>query len=122
MNLTGDPIRRFRITIRVSARERSALEAAASRAGISLSAYSRRILLHAKPLRAARRPSVEASLLVRVLDQLGRIGAGIRRIEVTLENGPVPDSTGRDLARSLAGLRALRPVLLRALGRRAAAT
>ncbi len=122
MNLTGDPIRRFRITIRVSARERSAVEAAASRAGISLSAYTRRILLHAKPLLAARRPSVEASLLVRVLDQLGRIGAGIRRIEVALENGPVPDSTGRDLARSLAVLRALRPVLLRALGRRAAAT
>jgi hypothetical protein len=111
--------RRFRITIRVTPKELAAIDGAAKRSGITVSAYARRVILGAKPLRAARRPSVEASLLVRVLDQLGRIVH-----QVATFNLPAPKlgTTERDLSRCLTELRALRPLLLRALGKRPTAS
>jgi hypothetical protein len=113
--------RRFRITIRVSLIERATISAAAERCGVSLSAYARRVLVDAKPSRAARRPAVEASLLVSVLDRLGCVASDLRRITCALQacSSAVMPGTERDLARSLTELRNLRPVLLRALGRRA---
>ena len=112
--------RRFRITIRVSFAERAALDEAARRSGITLSAHARRTLVDAKPLRASRRPSVEASLLVSVLDRLGCIASNLSCIACTLQVGSPASlpSTERDLARSLVELRNLRPLLLQVLGKR----
>lgn len=121
MSPTDGRPRRFRITIRVSLSERQTVEAAASRTGITLSAYARHALLGAKPLRAARRPSVDVSLLVSVLDRLGGIASTMRAVSCLLSARAalaLPSSMERDLARSLLELRALRPQLLRALGKR----
>ncbi|WP_456777385.1 plasmid mobilization protein [Bradyrhizobium sp. USDA 3315] len=113
--------RRFRVTIRVSLSERQAVDAAASRSGITLSAYAQHALVNAKPLRAARRPSVDMSLLVSVLDRLGGIASTMRAISRLLSARAelaLPSSMERDLARSLSDLRALRPQLIRALRKR----
>ncbi|MCP3447321.1 hypothetical protein [Bradyrhizobium sp. CCGUVB14] len=121
MNPSDGRQRRFRITIRVSLSERLAVEAAATRSGITLSAYARHALLGAKPLRAARRPTVDISLLVSVLDRLGGIASTIRAVSCMLSAraaDALPPFMERDLARSLTELRSLRPQLLRALGKR----
>jgi len=121
MNPSDGRHRRFRITIRVSLPERQAIEGAATRCGITISAYARHALLGAKPPRAARRPSAEASLLVSLLDRLGGIATTMRAVSCLLSARTalsLPSSMERDLARSLSELRALRPQLLRALGKR----
>lgn len=120
MTKLGGRHRRFRITIRVSLAERTAIDRAAKRSGVTLSAYARRALVNAKPLRAARRPTVEASLLVGVLDRLGCVASNLTRIACTLEMGSTVSLPGamRDLSRSLTERRTLRPLLLLALGKR----
>ncbi|WP_156937032.1 hypothetical protein [Bradyrhizobium sp. WSM2254] len=112
--------RRFRITIRVSFAERAALDEAAREAGFTLSAHVRRVLVDAKPVRSSRRPSIEASLVVSLLDRLGCIASNLGRITCTLQVGSPASLPGieRDLARSLNELRSLRPLLLQALGKR----
>jgi hypothetical protein len=124
MNSTDERRRRFRITIRVSPKERETLDQEAARCGITLSAYARNALLEAKPLRSARRPSVETALLVSVLDRLGTLASAIRAISLlfSVKSGVELPSIERDLLRSLTELRALRPVLLQALGKRGRAT
>ncbi|WP_375414132.1 hypothetical protein [uncultured Bradyrhizobium sp.] len=120
MDTTSGRQRRYRITIRVSASERLGLDEAARRAGITLSAYARHALLGAKPLRAARRPSVEAALMVGLLDRLGGIASTMRALACMLNarTGETMPVLERDLSRSLIALRALRPQLLAALGKR----
>lgn len=113
--------RRLRITVRVSRTERAALDAAAERSALTLSAYARAILTSAKPLPAARRPPVEAALLARVLGQLGKIGSNLNQIAHAANSiasgvSLMPFSE-RELLRSLAELRTIRPQLLAALGR-----
>ena len=124
MNSTDERRRRFRITIRVSGSERHALGQEAARCGITLSAYARNALLGTKPLRSARRPSVETTLLVSVLDRLGTIASAVHVISLLFaaKSGIAMPSIERDLLRSLTELRALRPVLLQALGKRGRVT
>jgi mobilization protein NikA len=112
--------RRFRISIRVSAQERLALQQRAIHAGLAFSAYARLILLEAKPPRAARRPPVEVSLLVQTLDRLGVIASNLLQVTaaVRADAFSLMPSCERDLWRTLADLRSLRPVLLKALGKR----
>jgi Mobilization protein NikA len=113
-------LRRFRISIRVSADERSSLQQGAVRAGLALSAYARLILFSAKPPRAARRPPVEVSLLVQTLDRLGVIASNLLQVTAAVQGDAfsLMPACERDLWRTLADLRALRPVLLKALGKR----
>lgn len=115
-----DERRRFRITIRVSFPERQVLDHEAARCGITLSAFARNALLSVKPLRSARKPSVETALLVSVLDRLGIIASAVHAISplFSAKSGVTLPSIERDLLRSLTELRALRPVLLQALGKR----
>jgi uncharacterized protein (DUF1778 family) len=118
--------RRFRITLRLTQTERRQLSDAAVHSGLTLSAYARAVLVQAKPLRAARRPAVEAVLLARMLARLGVIASALGDIakvarhagsEVTL----MP-SLERELARCLRELRPCRSQLMRALGRKASPT
>jgi uncharacterized protein (DUF1778 family) len=120
MNPSDGRQRRFRITIRVTAAERQTIDAAAARSSITRSAYARYALLGAKPLRAARRPSVDATMLVCVLDRLGNIASAVRALSITLsvKSGFEGLPIERDLSRTLAELRSLRPQLLQALGKR----
>jgi hypothetical protein len=112
--------RRFRITIRLSSAERRWLDQEAERCGITLSAFARNALLCVKPLRSARRPSAQTSLLVRILDRLGTVVSALRGISLqfTATLGEDLPSVQRELLRTLAELRALRPPLLQALGKR----
>jgi uncharacterized protein (DUF1778 family) len=114
------PQRRYRITIRFSADERTAIDGAARRSGLTLSAWARRVLLAAKPGRAARRPAIEASLLVSLLDRLGRAAAQLAHITSAMRSArfEAMPATERDLSKALRDLRALRPAILRALGKR----
>lgn len=120
MDHAGASHRRFRITFRVSELEHQALKAAADNSGLQLSSYVRAAVLSAKPLRSARRPSVETTLLVRILDRLGTIASTMRVLSLmfTAQSGMCLPNIERDLLRSLAELRSLRPELLQALGRR----
>ncbi|WP_143270867.1 plasmid mobilization protein [Bradyrhizobium brasilense] len=120
MHHVGAERRRFRITFRVSALEHETLTTAADKSGLQLSSYVRAAALSAKPLRAARRPSVEATLLVRVLDRLGTIASTLRALSLlySARSGTALPTIERDLLRSLSELRLLRPELLLALGRR----
>jgi hypothetical protein len=119
MNATH-PRRFCRMSLRVSTRERTTIETAAGRAGLCLSDYLRRIVLAAKPLRARRRPALEAVLAARLLAQLGAITSELRTIarQTAAQLMPIVE---RDLARSLRELRECRTRLLRDLGRKAGA-
>src|SRR5262249_24546829 len=113
--------RRFRITIRLSLAERQTLDYAAKRSGITRSALVRQVLLGVKPPRAARRPSIELSILVSVLDRLGGIASSLRAISSQLmarTSLALPEYAERELLQTLRDLRYLRPQLLRALGKR----
>lgn len=109
--------RRRRISMRISARERSAVETSASRAGLCLSDYLRRIVIGAPPLRARRRPPLEIHLAARLLVQLGAVTSQLRAIAGQL-TAPVTPFVERELARALFELRDCRRRLLKLLGRR----
>jgi hypothetical protein len=116
--------RRYRICFRVTALERQALDAAALKCGLKLSGYARAALVGAKPLRAARRPTVEAVLLARVLAKLGIIASSLGDIAAAARSAgselTLLPSTERELAQCLRELRPCRSQLMRALGRKAA--
>jgi hypothetical protein len=113
--------RRRRVSLRVSARERSSMETAADRAGLCLSDYLRRIVLAARPLRAKRRPPLETHLAARLLVQIGAVTTQLRTIASHLA-APLTPFVERDLARALAELRDCRARLMKMLGRKDAAS
>ena len=60
--------------------ERAQLEAAAERAGMTLSAYMRHQCLGDAGPRAVRRPPVERAALAQLLGQLGKVGSNLNQI------------------------------------------
>ena len=113
--------RRRRVSLRVSARERSSIEVAAERAGLCLSDYLRRIVIAAKPLRARRRPALETHLAARLLLQLGAVTTQLRAIAGQIA-APLMPFVERDLARALVELRDCRLRLMKMLGRKSGAS
>lgn len=114
--------RRSRITIRLCEEERNRLDAAAAKSAISLSDYVRCVLTGSQPLPAMQRPTVEASLLARVLSQLGRVAGDLTAVARAARD---PDQRGmltpfleRDLLRVLNELKPCRNLLLEALGKK----
>ena len=97
------------------------MEKAADRAGLCLSDYLRRIVLAAKPLRARRRPPLEAHLAARLLVQLGTITTQLRAIAGNV-TAPLTPFVERDLARALFELRDCRARLMKMLGRKVGAS
>ncbi|MBF0562025.1 MAG: plasmid mobilization relaxosome protein MobC, partial [Alphaproteobacteria bacterium] len=63
------------LRVRLTDAERTALDGAAERAGLSLASYARQVLLAAPPPRQARRPPVEKAELGRLVAQIGKIGS-----------------------------------------------
>lgn len=115
---TRERLRRFRITLRLTADERDRLASAASRAGLCLSAYLRFLCLGAKPPRSGRRPRIEAALLAELLACLGGIATDLHQIA---RGQQVEPGMERELLKALASLRELRALILHALGRKAPA-
>jgi len=103
------------LKLRLTDDERSTLDAAAERAGLSLSGWARSTLLSAPPVRQARRPPVERAELARLLGQLGKIGGNVNQIARVLNGGGEADPP------ALAGLRddiaVMRAAIMGALGR-----
>lgn len=112
MKLDRTAPRRVRITVRVSADERNRIESAAEREGLTLSAYARQLLVHAKPARRTRCPAVIISALVEALARLGKIASALS--ELTTDS--LMPSTERELVRQLVELRPTRDLLMQALG------
>lgn len=110
--------RQRRITFRLAAHEYSEVETKAERAGVSLGAFIRVAVLDAPTTRAVRRPPVEKAALAQVLGQLGRVGGNLHQIARHLNFGHI--EAAADLPKALEELRAMKAVLMQALGRGAA--
>lgn len=112
----------FRLTLD----ERRMLDAAAERSGRSLSDYARAALLAARPSRKAKTPSIESTLLARVLAKLGVVATLLQEIAESLRGREAKvalmPSVERDLARNLTTLAHCRSLLLRALRRKGGPT
>lgn len=82
--------------------ERAQLDAAAERAGMSVSAFMRHQCLGTPGPRAVRRPSVERGALAQMLGQLGKCGSNLNQIARVLNSGGEPQG---DIAEAIAEIR-----------------
>lgn len=102
--------------VRVTPDEYAALEARASRAGLTMQGYIRAAALGHETVRAARRPAVEAVELARLLGALGKIGSNLNQLARAANQNRPGDPHA--LHEELAALGALRQAILAALGKR----
>jgi hypothetical protein len=107
---------RFRnLTVRLTLVERAAIDAAADRAGLTISSYVREMLLNGPQPRAVHRPQIERAELAKVLGELGKIGSNINQIAHAANLG---DAVPRRRIRlALEELAVMKDALLKALGR-----
>lgn len=103
------------ITIRLTPEERTVINQAAERAGLTTGSYARQTILGAPTPRQVRRPPVEREALARILGQLGHVGGNLNQIAHVLNAG-LPRERGA-LAQAIADLRTMRDAVLAALGR-----
>jgi hypothetical protein len=103
------------LTIRLSAEERAAIDAAAERSGLTMGSYARQALLGAPAPRQVRRPPIERKELARLLGELGKIGGNLNQLAREANQGLVVNQV--ELLAALASLRAVREAILVALGR-----
>jgi hypothetical protein len=107
--------RETHLTVRLSADERAAVDAAAERAGLTAGSYARQAMLGAPAPRQVRRPPVERKELARLLGELGKIGSNLNQLAKAVHEGLVVYSGEIDAA--LGGLLEVRAAILAALGR-----
>ena len=110
-------VRTRHLTIRLSPAERTTIDDAADRAGLTTGSYARQVLLDAPPPRQVRRPPVERRELARLLGQLGHIGSNLNQIARAANSGDEIDRM--DLAHEIDALGPVREAILEALGRAA---
>jgi hypothetical protein len=109
---SGSDTRQREITLkaRFSQAEAALIREQADRAGLSVAAVIRHAVLAEKPLRAARRPSVNHELAAQLLGTLGLLAASLREAELAGQNVMAIEAAQRDLAE-------LRTLLFEAMGR-----
>ena len=103
------------LTIRLSADEHAAIDAAAERAGLVVGSYARQALLGAPAPRQVRRPIVERKELARILGELGKIGGNLNQLAKAANSGVLVYES--DIEGALGGLAKMRDAVLKALGR-----
>ena len=104
----------YLVTSRYDADEYAELEEAASRARLTRASYQRVQSLAQPKTRSTRRAPIERELLAKTLGQLGKIGSNLNQIAHAANlNQEVED----DVKTSIEVLRALVPLIVRALGR-----
>ena len=94
--------RSLRPSMACTPEERAQLEAAAERAGMTLSTYMRYQCLGAAGPRAVRRPPVERAALAQLLGQLGKVGSNVNQIARALNSDR---QLAHDIAATLADIR-----------------
>ena len=102
------------VTSRYDPDEYAELEEAASRAGLTRASYQRVQSLSKPKTRSTRRAPIDRELLAKVLGQLGKVGSNLNQIA---REAHFDRFERADLATALSVLRALVPLLLKALGR-----
>ena len=103
------------VSIRFTADERQTLDAAAERAGLTVGAYVRTVVLGVPGPRAVRRPPVERVELARLLGAVGRLGGTTNRLAHAANRGHLP---ARDeLLAAAAAVQVMRSDIRRTLGR-----
>lgn len=106
------PIVRFR----ASDEELAIIQAAADRAGLTVSSYARSRALAKPTTRAVRRPTVEVAQLAQLLGMLGKAGGDLQRIEARLQTGERP--LHDEIAAAVGEFRMAAAAILQTLGRR----
>lgn len=112
---TEKRVRDRHITVRLSADERAAVDAAAERAGLTPGSYARQVLLGAPAPRQVRRPPVERRELARLLGELGKIGGNLNQLAKSVHSGVLVYGGDFDAVNS--SLLEVRSAILSALGR-----
>jgi hypothetical protein len=102
------------VTSRYDAEEFAELEEAASRSGFTLASYQRIQSLSKPKTRSTRRAPIERELLAKVLGQLGKIGSNLNQIARDAHLGREVQA---EVVAELPFLRAVVPMLIKALGR-----
>ncbi len=104
------------VAVRCTAAKHAAYSAAAERAGLSVSDYLRSLADGAPAPRAARRPTVEAEQLARLLGQIGKLGSNVNQLtHVAHAAGAM--LTTRELRQIGDEVRDMRAAVMKALGR-----
>jgi hypothetical protein len=104
------------VAVRCTAAKHAAYSAAADRAGLSVSDYLRSLADGAPAIRAARRPTVEAEQLARLLGQIGKLGSNVNQLtHVAHAAGAM--LTTRELRQIGDEVRDMRAAVMKALGR-----
>lgn len=104
---------RFRCT----AEEKARLEARAEQAGMDVSDYMRMCCLGTEPLRAARRPPLEVTVLAQLRGELGKNGSNLNQIAAALNSRGLPVG---DIPLAVTEVREVAAKIDKALGRRSA--
>jgi hypothetical protein len=100
--------------VRLTPAEKTAVEDAADKAGLSVASYSRLQMLGAPPPRGARRPPVEKQMLAKVLGQLGKIGSNLNQVARSANMG---EDDLAETRQALSEVRLATLAVLAALGR-----
>ena len=101
--------------VRFTPDELSALEGAAERAGMSVGAYMRSVLLAAPAPRQSRRPPVEKRALAQLLGHIGKLGSNLNQLARYGNLGRLIED--QHLAEASADVAAMRAAVMDALGR-----
>lgn len=101
--------------VRFTPDELAALEGAAERAGMSVGAYMRSVLLAAPVPRQSRRPPVEKRALAQLLGHIGKLGSNVNQIAHYGNLGRLIED--RHLAEASADIAEMRRAVMDALGR-----
>jgi hypothetical protein len=107
--------RNGRITIRFTDAELAAVESAAERAGLSVAAYIRQLVVGAVPPRQSRRPPIERARLAEILGHVGKLGSNVNQLAKYGNLGRLVDDAS--LKEAAADIAAIRQAIMEALGR-----
>jgi hypothetical protein len=112
---TEKRVRATHLTVRLTADERGAIDAAAEKAGLATGSFARQAMLGAPAPRQVRRPPVERKELARLLGELGKVGGNLNQLTRSANAGIVP--YGNEIEAMLGSLGEVRDAILAALGR-----
>lgn len=104
------------LLVRLTEAERTEVEEASRKVGLTVGSYARRQMLQAAPPRSVRRPPLERQMVAQLLGQVGRVGGNVHQLVRHLNFGKEADR--RQLAEVLDALTLLKREIMQALSRK----